>query len=622
MQLESQSLRSRNQALREALSEARGARFRAAKARAVQGFEDEGQARAHRRRLREAERELEELMRRRAIVRVPETHRPRIGGRTALNLYHREKGILEGVVGTSVTRGRDGFHSIHFDFTARGFTSKGRRWRPGEASRAARYIVREDGLEGGENGWFSNIADDRRELTAFFRTLEHFERHDRKNANVYCSEIVALPFEMTEAERRETVDRICEFFRERGLPFVAALHKPDPGGDQRNFHCHIVYSLRPATRTNAYCWSFALGKEADINCPSGIKGRRERVVEQLNASLAQYGHAKRYTARSNRARGEDCPTDKEGQHAVWAARRLAAREQRIKQLGVLRKVTLTTEFNLRRCHQKLQQVEAALRERLSYMKREVGALCVNPPGHEALVTASSKRVEIMRQSVNTLPALSLRLDRARQTTDRFLAGACGAIEDWRARPIRSTYVVTLPLLDEKLKMALSQTAMVGVGPYTAKWRKKVRAHKIDGSPMWPAKPKPPKPRKARENYRIMQRLRKDVKRREPIIRALIEALKAKIEASPSPFGDRWSQIPEPRKGMFTQREHDAFLAWQSTKEGEEYIRARAPAKEPDDPAVETTPSPRQRNASPGLDEEHKRYLELLEEQKRRKSRGR
>ncbi len=56
---------------------------------------------------------------------------------------------------------------------------RGRAWRPGEASRFARYITREAALESGEEGWSSNIGADRTEITAFWRTLEQVEQLNR-----------------------------------------------------------------------------------------------------------------------------------------------------------------------------------------------------------------------------------------------------------------------------------------------------------------------------------------------------------------------------------------------------------------------------------------------------------
>ncbi|WP_343343442.1 hypothetical protein WJT74_07865 [Sphingomicrobium sp. XHP0239] len=366
MQLESQSLKSRNAALADALQAVRSARYRDTMASRAAARDDATRDRLHRRRIRQDERELQRLRRHGIRIRVPENHRPRLGRQTAKKLYHRIKGILEGSVGTSVARGPDGKFSLHFSFVARGLGARGKRiWRSGEAVRAARYITREDALEEEERGWWSNIADDRSELVAFFRLLEDVERHDRKNANVYCTEIISLPYEMTAQQRRETVDAICGFFRERGLPLVAALHTPDRGGDQRNYHCHLIYSLRPAKRLEPFEWSFGLAKEADINCPDGIRSRRGAVVATINEHLRRARIAKTYTPLSNRARGMPSPPPKNGQIKTWAMRRLKANETRLALLNRFRSLVADMRDSLQRLHPRIEAISRTLHDRLT-----------------------------------------------------------------------------------------------------------------------------------------------------------------------------------------------------------------------------------------------------------------
>lgn len=167
-----------------------------------------------------------------------------------------------------------------------------------------------------------DIAADRNELVAFFRASEAIERHDRANANVYMSEIIALPASLTARQRRRVVRRYCRYFDQRGIAYAVGMHKPDSAGDGRNFHCHIVYSLRPATRLAAYDWSFAVSKLSDVNTPDGITLRRKLAVDAINVTLKAAGSAQRYTHLSNRARGLGSPAPKQGQRQTWVLRRL------------------------------------------------------------------------------------------------------------------------------------------------------------------------------------------------------------------------------------------------------------------------------------------------------------
>lgn len=317
----------------EAIASARSARNLTTRKRA----EERSDENARRRRKRLSDRDAEAAMKRRVRIRVQESDRPR-RRKSPRSLYNRtaEK-LLAGVWGSTDARGPDRRYSVHFGFVARGFASTaGRRWRAGEAERAALYIVREDALEGGELGWWSTIAQDRNELAAFHRTLEAVERHDRANANVYVTEVISLPAELSASERRHVVKRICRGLDKLGVAYTVALHLPDKSGDQRNFHVHIVYSTRPAVRVGPYEWDFAAAKLTSINTPEGILARRHHVVRVINAALRIAQIDKRYTARSNKARGMDRPVSpKHGQIGTWIERRLVSAEQRQQHLAEL-----------------------------------------------------------------------------------------------------------------------------------------------------------------------------------------------------------------------------------------------------------------------------------------------
>lgn len=323
--------------LRSTLAAGRSARNRATRDQRAQQQEDREQTRHHRRRRAKEDRELQRALTRKFGVQVPERERPRTGNATPRKLFHRSAGALLSGAATKSLAASDGLRSIHFGFTARGLAStKGRRWRTGEGARAALYITRLEGLEGGELGWRSNIGADRNEVVAYHRALEAIETHDRANANVYISEIIALDATLTARQRRKVVRRICSYFEKRGLGYVAGIHEPDASGDQRNFHVHIIYSLRPVRRVASYDWEFAASKVSDINTPSGILARRKIVVGAINATLAAAGSGRRYTQLSNSARNLPEPEPKLGQTAVWLRRRISNGEAKLAALQRLR----------------------------------------------------------------------------------------------------------------------------------------------------------------------------------------------------------------------------------------------------------------------------------------------
>ncbi|RYY23284.1 MAG: hypothetical protein EOP62_20720 [Sphingomonadales bacterium] len=402
MQLNYGQVKERSVTIAAAMSDARSARNLASRERA-RDLRDEREANHFRRRRKQKEaEELLERMRQQVRVRMPTEERPKVGASTARKLFHRTVEWALGTIGLTDARGPDGLCALHFSFLARGFASTtGRRWRTGEAERAALYIVRNDGLEGGESGWWSNIAVNRNELAAFYRTSEAIERHDRRNANVYCTEIIALPHELSARQRRKAVRRICRFFDKRGLAYTAAIHLPDLAGDQRNYHVHILYSLRPAMHHGAYDWSFALGKESDINTPRGIKARRIAVVRAINKTLVAARIDKRYTHLSNKARQMAEAQPKIGQQATWTARRLAALEKRAEELQRLAAIVRGLRTILIETAITLQRQRTIVRERLHDFRRKIDTLDSNRGMYEvdAAVRATIDRKAILAHTV-------------------------------------------------------------------------------------------------------------------------------------------------------------------------------------------------------------------------------
>jgi len=322
-------LKARSADVSAALADARSARNLSSRRKRADERDEQIAEGVRRRRKAITDQEADAFLKRRLRIRVADADRPRTGSRTPRRLFTRGvEQMLKGTTGLTDARGPDGRHSIHYSFTARGLGSKkGRRWRAGEAERAALYSVREDALEDGELGWWSNVAADRTELAAHYRASEALEKHDRANANVYIVEVIALPAELTAVQRRQAAERICRRLETLGLAYTIGIHLPDAAGDQRNFHLHLVYSMRPCQRIAPYEWDFAAAKRTEINTPAGIMQRRCAVVVAINETLREAGFAKRYTPLSNRERGMAPPErGKVGQQETALARRLAALE--------------------------------------------------------------------------------------------------------------------------------------------------------------------------------------------------------------------------------------------------------------------------------------------------------
>lgn len=447
MQVDFVQLRARSDAVAQAIADVRSTRNVMSRRRAEDGAERAAEG-GRRRYKALKDREAEAFLKRRIHIRMVEGSRPQTGGRTARRLFHRLVAqMMKGTTGSSNARGPDGRHAIHYAFVARGFSStRGRRWRHGETERAVLYAVCEDALEGGELGWWSNIAEDRNELVGWCRTLEAVEKHDRANANVYITEIIALPADLTAHQRRQVVRRICDWFEKRGLAYTVGIHLPDAAGDQRNFHMHLVFSTRPSRRLRPYEWEFGAAKQTDINTPAGIRVRRSDVVHAVNATLHAAHIDKRYTPLSNQARGMDPPVrGKIGQQATWAARRLATQEARQAKLTVLRNHV-----------QRLRQGLGDGATRLVTARAKVAATCTD-----------------MLRHIEILPAVAAKLADTRTRVQRELDARVGRIRrtQWkangRAATARTAVDAALGLSGHRLYIAALAEKLAGAGARVA-----------------------------------------------------------------------------------------------------------------------------------------------------------
>lgn len=206
----------------------------------------------------------------------------------------------------------DGLYSFHCKFTSRGLGNRGRAYRAGEALRHLRYIMRELARELAHGGIVSNISLDPDELAGFFAALEHLEEQDRDNANVYMSLVISLPHELSAEAREEVLIEICATFKELGLPHAGVLHAPDADGDQRNFHAHIMFSLRPCEIEQPGSYTFSTDKFSDLNDATFIEPFRHKVADILNRAMIRNNHARRFTALSDEDRGLPARSKKSG----------------------------------------------------------------------------------------------------------------------------------------------------------------------------------------------------------------------------------------------------------------------------------------------------------------------
>lgn len=164
----------------------------------------------------------------------------------------------------------------------------------------------------------------------------------RKNARVAREVLVALPAELTPAQRRELAQGIAQALADRyGTAGTLAVHTPDREGDQRNHHAHILMTTRRLEPSGA------LGEKTreldDVKRgPQEVEWVRAMIEARTNHALERAGSAERVDRRSlveqraaaleageleRAAELDRLPTIHEGPR-VTAIRRECEREQR------------------------------------------------------------------------------------------------------------------------------------------------------------------------------------------------------------------------------------------------------------------------------------------------------
>ena len=250
--------------------------------------------------------------------------------------------------------GADRLSSFHFQWRSRGLRPrKGQKnshaYRRGEIVRLVKYILRDAAREVEGGGIVSSISDDPDEIASVLGAVEELEMAaGQKNANVYISMVISLPHELDTAGRERALTRIVEAFKEEELPFAAVLHKPDPGTDQRNFHAHVVLSLRPFRKKADGRYSFAALPSADLNDGDWIYPLRGRIAAAINEEMARLevetGTPQRvFTHLSNADRGLPPKSKAQGKHGpgIKAADRRAVKAEAARAEIALQQARLT-----------------------------------------------------------------------------------------------------------------------------------------------------------------------------------------------------------------------------------------------------------------------------------------
>jgi hypothetical protein len=116
------------------------------------------------------------------------------------------------------------------------------------------------------------------------------ESETRKNSQVAREVRVALPDELTHAQRVELVrEFVRSQFVDRGMVADIALHAPGRTGDERNHHAHILLTTREIDAEGSVPGGGFTTKNRDWNKVEVLEGWREAWARDSNAALERAG---------------------------------------------------------------------------------------------------------------------------------------------------------------------------------------------------------------------------------------------------------------------------------------------------------------------------------------------
>jgi hypothetical protein len=182
-------------------------------------------------------------------------------------------------------------------------------------------------LKNGEvvlSSW-GNISENFHERLEFWDLLSEHER--MPNARLQNRIIVELPHESSPEIRRKIIQDFVKPYEQWGLRYHVALHAPGKKNDARNFHAHIVFSERPASRildpeTGKETWDFAIvesyktssrhtkishpyrqNRVRDLQKIHFVEKERKRYATIVNAAMKKHDPTVKFDPRSYRDMG-------------------------------------------------------------------------------------------------------------------------------------------------------------------------------------------------------------------------------------------------------------------------------------------------------------------------------
>lgn len=170
-----------------------------------------------------------------------------------------------------------------------------------------------------EGIYAAKAPDWARELVQLVNGIERAEK--RADAQLAMNIDIALPHEQTlEQNRRLLQDFVREQFMRAGYATHVAIHAPEPGGDLRNIHAHVLVTLR-RIGPDGFAPTKAEQQERYRNRSAFVEQLRTKWEQLANRHLARNGIDARIDCRSLDAQGEKRQPQQHRGPAVTAMQR-------------------------------------------------------------------------------------------------------------------------------------------------------------------------------------------------------------------------------------------------------------------------------------------------------------
>jgi hypothetical protein len=185
------------------------------------------------------------------------------------------------------------------------------------------YLARDEAVLLGADGEpiiVSNMGEDWVEIGVGWQAME--DASTRANAKIQMRTIVAFDADARPEEMQESLRHFCEtILAPLGLPYSAVIHAPPEQGDQRNYHGHVAFSLRPMRRVEPYGWEIADEIRGELDGRDGVQMLRHLWAHSMSEAAERAGRTMRYTGLGYGARGLDLEAGEhlgEGRSAILA----------------------------------------------------------------------------------------------------------------------------------------------------------------------------------------------------------------------------------------------------------------------------------------------------------------